>query len=164
MPIGTTSNAPPVSLDRVRECEESARFWAVELGPFANRMNDLADRYALWSAGLSALTGLGVWSTLVASTLWPVVVLVSAVAVASAVVAMVPRVKGYGDRAKAAASLAPRYGNVLGELIDVRQMFEKNNPDAPAVAKLVVERFESLKREKDTVKGVPVRAASPKKS
>ena len=97
-----------------------------------------------------------------ASTLWPVVVLVSAVAVASAVVAMVPSVKGYGDRAKAAASLAPRYGNVLGELIDVRQMFEKNNPNAAEVAKLVVERFESLKREKDTVKGVPVRTASPK--
>ena len=144
-----------VSEGRVRECEASARFWAEELGPFANQMNEHADRYALISAALSSLTGLAVWTTLVASTEWPAVLLVSIVAFTSAFVALIPKIKGYSACAKAATALSSRYGAVLGELVDAAEMYRRNSPDASLYAEAVVKKFEEIRKEKEDLKPYP---------
>jgi hypothetical protein len=99
----------PVSESRIEECKVSAKFWASEIELYAERMRGRADRYAVISALLSALTGLGVWSTLATSTQWPAVFAVSLVALIAAAVAIIPQIKGYGKCAEIAASLGPRY-------------------------------------------------------
>jgi len=147
----------PVSESRVRECEVSARFWAAEIGLYAQDMRKLADRYAIISALLSALTGLGVWSTLAASTQWPAVLVVSLVALAAAAVAVIPQVKGYGACAEAAASLGPRYGHVLGELNDALDRLHGGHSDGPSLALQAVKEFEEVKAAKDTLRPYPVK-------
>jgi hypothetical protein len=110
MTVPTDQSVSDVSEVRARECESSARFWAEDLGPFASEMTGRAERYATYSAVLSAITGLGVWTTLVESAKWPAVILVSLVAFLSAFVVSIPKIKGYPERAKSAASLSSRYG------------------------------------------------------
>ena len=145
----------PISESRVRECEVSARFWATEIGLYAERMRKRADRYAIISALLSTLTGLGVWSTLAASTQWPAVLVVSLVALAAAAVAVIPQVRGYGECAEAAASLGPRYGHVLGELRDALDMLHGGHPDGPSLARQAVKEFEEVKAAKDALRPYP---------
>jgi hypothetical protein len=144
-----------VSEPRLQECETSASFWATEIGRYADLMRKRADNYSIASALLSALTGLGVWSTLAASTQWPVVLLVSLVALVAAAVAAIPRIKGYGECAQAAALLGPRYGHAVGELRDVLGMLQSRNPDAGARAAQAVKEFEDVRAAKEALKPYP---------
>jgi len=118
-------------------------------------MRKLADNYAIISAILSAVTGLGVWSTLAASTQWPAVLVVSLVALTAAAVAVIPQIKGYGVCAEAAASLGPRYGHVLGELKDALDMLHGSDSDGPSFALQAVEEFEKVKAAKDALRPFP---------
>jgi hypothetical protein len=146
---------PTISESRVQECLESARFWATEIGPYAHRMRVRADTLALIAAGLSAVTGLGIWSTVTASTWWPAVVVVSLVSLTSAVVAAVPKIMKYGECAEAAAPLGPRYGSVLGKLMDALEMLRKNDPNAQACASEAVKEFEDIRAAKEALKPYP---------
>lgn len=150
---------PTISKSRVQECLESARFWATEIGPYAHRMRVRADTFALIAAGLSAVTGLGIWSTVKASTWWPAVVVVSLVSLTSAVVAAVPRIMKYGECAEAAAPLGPRYGSVLGKLMDALEMLRKNDTNAQACANEAVKEFEHIRSAKEALKPYPAALA-----
>ena len=145
----------PISESRVRECEVSARFWATEIGPYAERMRKRADHYAIISALLSALTGLGVWSTLVTSTQWLAVLAVSLVALFAAAVSVIPQIKRYGQCAGAATSLGPRYGHALGELMDALEMLRTGHSDGSSRARQAVELFEKVKAAKDSLRPYP---------
>jgi hypothetical protein len=145
----------PVSESRARECEESARFWTTAIGPYAHRMRKRADNYAITAALLSTLTGLGVWSTLAASTRWPAVLAVSIVALIAAAVTVIPQIKGYAACAEAAAALGPRYGHVLGELIDALEMLDRGHPDGPYCVRQAVKEFEEVRTDKQALKPYP---------
>jgi hypothetical protein len=147
----------PVSESRVQECEVSARFWATKILLYAQHMRALSDRYAIFAAILSAVTGLGVWTTLAASTQWLPVLVVSLVSLAAAAVAIIPQVKGYGTCAEAATALGPRYGHVLGELKDALGMLHNNHQDGPSFASQAVKDFEEVKAAKDALKPYPDR-------
>jgi hypothetical protein len=146
----------PVSELRVLECIDSAEFWSTEIGPYAEDMRKRADFYAISSVVLSTITGLGVWSTLAGSTHWPAVLLVSLVALASAAVAAIPQIKGYGRCAEAAASLGPRYGHVLGELEDALAMLRNGHPDGSARASQALKEFEEVRTAKQNLRPFPV--------
>jgi hypothetical protein len=118
-------------------------------------MRRRADRYAITAALLSTLTGLGVWSTLAASTDWWAVLIVSIVALAAAVAAIVPKAKGYVECAAVAAALAPRYSQVMGELQDAATWLEQAESGAHDRADAAVKKFEGIKSEKDSLKTLP---------
>jgi len=145
----------PVSESRARECEESARFWTTAIGPYAHRMRKRADNYAIIAALLSTLTGLGVWSTLAASTQWPAVLAVSIVALIAAAVTVVPQIKGYAACAEAVAGLGPRYGHVLGELMDALDMLRRGDSNALAPLRQAVDEFEKVRADKQALKPFP---------
>jgi hypothetical protein len=146
----------PISESRLMECEISARFWAAEIGKYAQRMRKRADSFALLSALLSTLTGLGVWTTLASSTHWLAVLAVSVVALAAATSSLIPQIYGYGKCADAASALGPRYGNVLGDLMDALAMLKKDDPNAQSFAIQTVKEFEDIKAEKDALKPFPL--------
>jgi len=145
----------PISEQRVKDCEFSARFWSTRIALYAERMRKRADLYAIIAALLSTLTGLGAWSILAASTQWPAVLAVSLVALVAAAVAVIPQIKGYGACAEAAASLGPRYGHVLGELKDALEMLRAGHPDGPSRAQAAVEEFEDVRTAKEALRPYP---------
>ena len=77
-------------------------------------------------------------------------VVVSLVAFAAALCALVPRVKNYGELAGQARELTSRYGGVVGDLLDLAKM-EALDSDA---ARPVVEEFEAIKEKKDGLRRV----------
>ena len=83
-------------------------------------------------------------------------VVVSLVAFAAALCALVPRVKNYGELAGQARELTSRYGGVVGDLLDLAKM-EALDSDA---ARPVVEEFEAIKEKKDGLRGLPDRASA----
>ena len=149
-----------ISIERVRECKASAKFWTDTLGPYADDMDRRADRYALISVALSTITGLAVWSTLATSTQLPAVLAVSAVAFASAIVAAVPKTIGYADCAKAARSLSTDYGDIYGELCDAHELLKLKDPGAQATASQAVGLFEQIRARKQMLKPFPAKLAA----
>jgi hypothetical protein len=145
-----------VSEKRIVECEESARFWATNLGIYAQQMRRKAEGYAIATGVLGAVTGLGVWSTLAASTAWPAVLTVSAIGLVSMILSAVTGTKRYGECAGAAATLAGRYGEVLGDLVDARETIRKADPGGASRAQRAVRDFEKAKKQKDELAPFPV--------
>jgi len=147
-PIGA-----PITLERVVRCRESADFWADELGIYAGEIRARADLWSWVSVGCSALTGLGVWTTLAASTAWPAVLALSVVAFVAAVAGAAPKVGQYEETAKTAAALAPRYGQAIGQLKDLEAALTRDplGDETQAAARAVVASFEAIKRDKDAL-------------
>jgi hypothetical protein len=73
---------------------------------------------------------------------------VSAVALLSAILALVPRVKNYGEMAGTARVLAAQYGSVYGRLLDVVESGAKHQH----AARVVVAEFDSIKAKKDALR------------
>jgi hypothetical protein len=147
----------PISEARVKECEESARFWAKNLGFYAQTMRQRADNFAIISAILSGVTGLAVWTTIAASTKWPAILVVSLVSISSSIVGVIPQIKKYGECAESAACLAPRYGNVLGKLTDALATFHNGHSHENELVEAVVKEFEAIKADKDKLKPLPTK-------
>ena len=145
----------PVSEARVVECEQSARFWSTHLNIYAETMRKKASFFTIASGMLGALTGLGVWATLEASTAMAAVIVVSAAGVATAALNIVPKTNRYGECAGAAATLAARYGEVLGELVDSLEMIRTSDAAAAARAQRAIQEFERAKRQKDSLQPFP---------
>jgi hypothetical protein len=143
----------PVSAVRLRDCQRSAAFWVVELPRYADRNQRNADFWALSAGILAALTGLSIWPAADASSPWYLKLLVAGAAFASAICALVPRVRSYAERAGEARALASRYGNVLGALTD---LVEASAPDQGA-ALAAVQEFGAVKEKKDALRGLPDR-------
>jgi hypothetical protein len=155
MPPPATPELPTVSQPRVEECERSARFWALELAPWADEMSALADRYAIVAAILSALSGLAVWPVIEGLPGLKGRIIVSVVALASSVSILIPKIRGYAECAKSAFSIGERYGDVLGALVDAREKFVAKDPNAPMLGRLAVEKFQEVRKAKEALKPYP---------
>jgi hypothetical protein len=141
-----------ISEDRLIFCRISAATWTKKLPDYIADMRGKRDFYAMLSATLGVITGLGVWSTLVASAQWYAQFIVSSMAFLAALAVIVPKTKGYAECAAVAAVLCPRYANVMGDFIDVLAMFKRsgeNSKEAQDAARHAVSEFEAIKREKD---------------
>ena len=140
----------PVSTERLDGCVRSAQRWADMLPRFADRCQLKADWWAITAGVLAAITSLAVFPVLGESSSVTAKTLVSVVALASAVSALVPRVKGYGEQAGAARVLAAQYGSVYGRLLDLVNADTAN----PHTAQMVVAEFQAIKEKKDALRGL----------
>src|ERR1700752_2047833 len=109
----------PVSMERLEECRDSAYFWVNALPEYADRNQSKADFWAILAGVLAAITSLSIYPVLGPGSGMPAKTIVSVVALASAVCALVPRVKNYGEMAGTARVLAAQYGSVYGRLLDI---------------------------------------------
>jgi hypothetical protein len=145
---GSDDTAVPVSIKRLEECRDSAHFWVDALPEYADRNQSKADSWAILAGALAAITSLSIFPVLGEGSGTWVKVIVSAVALASAVAALVPRVKNYGELAGAARVLAAQYGRVYGLLLDVVADGGTNQ----AAARAAVAEFNSTKEKKDALR------------
>lgn len=144
-----------VSEDHIVACIVSAEFWATHINVYGDRMQDLADRYAISASLISTLTGLSVWGTIAASTEWWGQAAVSLMAFFAAAAAIVPKIRGYAECAFRAVPLAAEYGRVLGELRDALGELKAGNHCAQAHAQSAITAFENIKARKDALKPFP---------
>jgi hypothetical protein len=148
-----TVQVVPVSVQRVEDCHESARFWVRELPLYADRNQRLADGWALAAGVLSAVTGLAIFPVLTDTSTDLQKALVAAGALLASVFALVPRIMNYGELAGAARELTSRYGSVLGDLLDLTLA----EPFPAEAALVTVTEFEETKAKKDGLRGLPDR-------
>jgi hypothetical protein len=153
-PAPTAGQAIPVSEQTIRTCFESACLWVAELPCYADRNQRKADNWAIASGILAAITSLAIWPVLSDTPAAWAKTLVSVVALASAVCALVPRVKNYAEMAGEARQLVSRYAGVMGNLRDLRDMgADLRQQDA----RKTVDEFAAIKAKKDALRGLPDR-------
>lgn len=148
-------NGANISQQRLMECIDSARFWANHLNSYSDKMQTLADRYAITASLISTITGLAAWGTIVASPKLWAQVLVGVMAFAAAVVAVIPKVRGYSECAVKAAPLSTEYGKVLGDLEDALGELQSSNQNAQTHSRQAVDAFQGIKAKKDSLKPFP---------
>jgi hypothetical protein len=144
----------PVSSERVGFCLASAAFWVDELPRYADRQQQKADLWAIGAGVLSAFTSLSIWPLLSESKEVPALVFLSAVSLAAAICALIPRVKNYAELAGQARELTSRYGSLKGELTDLAVL----RPLDQDRAQIVLDEFDATKQKKDALRGLPDRA------
>ena len=144
-----------ISEQRLKECIESAGFWASHLNLYSDSMQVLADRYAIITSLISAVTGLGAWGTIAASTKWWGQAVVGVMAFAAAGMAVIPKVRGYSECALKAAPLSTEYGSVLGGLEDALSELQSGNQNAQTHSREAIAAFEDAKKKKDALKPFP---------
>ena len=111
---------PPVTIQRVKHCRDSAERWAKILPWYANTMQRRADAWAMAAGIIAAVTGVAIWPVISdTSSAWEKAI-VSAGALAAAVCALPPRIKNHGEWAARARAIAGRYGEIGGELEDLQ--------------------------------------------
>jgi hypothetical protein len=147
----------PVSRDRLALCHESATFWSDALPRYACHQQTKADRWAIAAGVVAAVASLSVWPAVEKEgPLGPVAV--SAIAILSAVFALVPRVKNYGEMAGMARELTAAYGPLCGELMDALAQMDAGRGTDEARQRLV-DRFQEAKAKKDRLRYLPLRDA-----
>jgi len=147
----------PVSVASLQECLDSARYWIQLLPAYANAMQRRADLLAISAGLLAAITGLSVWTDFQQSSnavgRWTVV----AVSLLSAMLALMPRVKNYGEMAGHARELSANYGQVSGALLDL--WFDRSALGT-AEARNTIKRFDQIKAGKDAnLRDLPLKPA-----
>ncbi|MEV6600163.1 hypothetical protein AB0M36_25445 [Actinoplanes sp. NPDC051346] len=155
-PTRPTVTAAPISRNRIDECLDSAKYWAIRLPRYANEMQSRADGYAIAAAILSTITSLAIWGILTESSSWWTKALASAAALAAAAAAILPRVKNYPEAAGKARQLATQYGTIKGRLVDA-QVWSSANIAEDTALRQVVEEFEAIKSGKDSLVPYPKR-------
>lgn len=145
----------PTTTSHVLFLRSDAAFWASALPKYAAGMQRLADRYAIASGMLSAVTGLGIWATIAASADARVQYLVSAVAFVAAVLALVPKQMGYADCASNCFDIAATYGKVEGDLATAAEKLAQNAPDALKAAEDARQRLEDVRARKEKLHPYP---------
>lgn len=140
----------PISKERVEECLKSAHGWQRQLPLYADRQQFWADLWAISAGILASITGLAIFPVAAGNqstwTKW----IVSIVALASAISALMPRVKNYGEQAGSARVLAAQYGSVYGRLLDLTKCDEIPQH----AAKTVLLEFQSTNEKKDALRGI----------
>ncbi|MEV6268210.1 hypothetical protein AB0L64_13615 [Kribbella sp. NPDC051936] len=152
---------PPITPERIQVCEDNARGWTAELQVYADRMQRLADRWALTAGVLAAITSLSVWATLAETANGWAQALVAIIGVLSSFAALVPRIKNYAEEAGQARQLSTRYGRVYGKLVDARLWAEDHATDS--VLRQVLEEFEDVKADKDQLRYIRYAGRSSQK-
>lgn len=144
-----------VTLARLLVCLESAAHWADEMPKYAARERRKGNSWAIWSGALAALTGLAVWPLITEQTP-PLVAagLVSGVAFASAICALVLKVNRYTEMAERGQELAGLYGQSLGHLLDLTVA---GGPIDQQKAHAAVAVFQQAKVRKDKLDRNPPR-------
>jgi len=137
------------------ECEDSARFWTAKLPSYGQKMQNLADRYAIGAAALAALTALGVWGTLADSTQILAAVAVSVASIATALVTAIPKIKGWAECAGAVPGLVARYGHTIGDLENARAALTHGLAGADRQAERARAEFEAVKADKQRLRPFP---------
>lgn len=159
--VSNTNNGsrsiPPISRQRIQTCWKSAEFWAEVLAYQADALQKKADAWSISAGVLATVAGLSAWKLITDQTdaAWAVL-LTSAVALAAAVCALVPRIKNYSENAALSRDLASRYGQSLGTLTDAAQWRASGSYDDVEVRRAVTE-FEAIKKTKDSMRYLPVR-------
>lgn len=139
----------------------SALFWSERLGGYGSEMARRANRFALAAALLSALTGAAVWTTLSESQGVVAQLVVTAMAVASAGLAMWPSAAGYAECSKQSAALASDYGQVLVRLrraMDHMHASHRTNVLPKELAAEVdgaIEEFQKVRARKEALRPYP---------
>ena len=146
------------TIDKTLRYEEhSAEFWSQNLGLWSAKMRARADAFAIGAAILSAMTGGAVWTTLSDSTQIWAQVGVTAMAVAAAVAASVPKLRGYGDCAAQAADLAGRYGADLVALRFAHEHRRAHAAGADDEVKAAIDGFLKTRADKQKLSPYPKR-------
>jgi len=143
----------PVTVQRVTRCLKSAEQCHRVLGEVAREAQTTSTRWVWAGITCGAIVTLGIWPTVATSTAWPAIAAVSLVAFVSALAAAVPKVLGYDDTAREAASLQSAYGHMIGELTDLLAAMKQPSPPAyvQTAARRTVAAFEELKGRKDAL-------------
>ena len=143
----------PISRERVKVCLNSATFWVNELPRYADRLQREADAWAIAAGILASLTSLAIFPIVGDGSSTLAKGVVSAVALAAAICALVPRIRNYAELAGQARELTSRYGGLVGDLIDLAhaQSLDQDR------ARQVVTEFGSIKEKKDALRGLPDR-------
>jgi hypothetical protein len=144
----------PISKERVEGCLRSATFWVNELPKYADRQQRKADAWAIASGILASITGLAIFPVLTDTSTDLQKAIISFIAFAAAICALVPRIMNYAELAGQARELTSRYGGVVGDLLDLVEA----DPFNGEAARPAVEAFESTKEKKDGLRGLPDRA------
>lgn len=155
-PLATPDDIP-VSVASLQECLDSSRYWIQLLPAYANAMQRRADLLAIGAGLLAAITGLSVWTDFQQSSnpvgRWTVV----AVSLLSAMLALMPRVKNYGEMAGHARELSANYGQVSGALLD---LWFDQAALGTAEARNTIKRFDQIKAGKDAnLRDLPLKPA-----
>lgn len=135
-------------------CRFSAAFWARELPKWGADLQQEANRAAVLSAVLSAVTGLAVWTTLSQSTQPFAQAVVCVVAFATALLTSLPKIFKWDDKIKAIPGIVGNYVADLGWLNRAAEEQAKNSAEAEVMIKEAMAAFRKNKQEKDAL-GVP---------
>src|SRR6185312_2045221 len=131
----------------------SATFWTRELPIYADGRQRWADAWAIAAGILAAATSLAIFPVLGDDSSDLEKVVVSVVAFAAAICALIPRIRNYGELAGQARELASRYGSLKGDLLDL----SKADPVDQERARTIVTEFQAAKEKKDSLRGLPDR-------
>ncbi|PWI17951.1 hypothetical protein DI272_30185 [Streptomyces sp. Act143] len=132
-----------ISPDTLAECEDSARFWGDELGPYGAQLQRRADYFAVASTMLSTLVGLSVWPLLTASTAWWAQAIVSLVALSAAFASAVPKYRNYAECASEIRILVREFQHEKGLFRDaLRAIEEERTEKGQALAVTAHDLFE----------------------
>lgn len=153
--MNTTINQPHISEASLQECERSATFWAEHIGHYASDLQQRADNYAIAAAILSTVTGLAVWPLITSSTDWWGQLIVSAMALAAAIVATVPKTRNYADGARTATTLAVEYAHHVGALRDALDSLKHDNRPDDAALEKIRGAFEATRAQKEALRPFP---------
>lgn len=151
-------DSPATAVSDVQACLDSALFWVEALPRYANKMQEIADRWAIASSVLGLVSGLAIWATLAQSTTFWAQAIVTGVAFATGVCGVIPRIRNYGEMAGSARGLIPRYARSSGEL---RSLWEHREWLDKPQAQTIVETFQAMKEAKDQLRYLPTRPNTP---
>jgi hypothetical protein len=154
---GPSKWMPAISPARVDDSFESASYWSRELLAYADKMQRRADWWAIAAGLIAAMTSLAIWPTTDSKETWAVA-LVAAGAFTSAVCALMPRIKNYGEWAGKGREIATQYGSIVGPLWDLNIVMASDpaHVDNAAVRSLVDE-FEKIRAAKNELRDRPAR-------
>jgi hypothetical protein len=133
----------------------SAEFWTTHINLYSEKMQRLADRYAIAASLISTITGLAVWGTIASSTKWWGQALVCVMAFAAAAVALIPKIRRYNECAVNSLPLSSEYADSLGALHTALEEIHNGSPDAQKDSREAVDKFKDTKKKKDALRPFP---------
>jgi hypothetical protein len=135
--------------------ERSSLYWSEHLSAYGAKMRSRSDTFAIVAASISAITGAAIWTTVSQSTeIWAQVI-VTAMAVAAAITALGPKLKGYSDCATNAPAVASKYGRHLVKLRKLHDELDAGVEGASDKAWTAIGEFYDIREEKEKLTPYP---------